>query len=291
MKVEEILVGKIEIIENIRVKEDPDIKNLMESIKQHGLKEPIGVGTTKSGKYVLIYGYRRLLAYKKLGYKHIPAVLENEPEISELLVVNTIENLQRRDITPIELGRICIKLLELGLTPGEIAAKIGISKAKIEGVLQIYKHIPEHLRNRIRFMPPGHAAKKGDIPASVAHEVLNLRRRYSVSNGTIEELLEEVRLHELGKREMSLIGSLISTGMTPAMAVKTRRNYVTTSVELLFEKEKLNSLVKKYNMSPNEIFRGIVSGKIRPIPLFSDTLRLLSRKKEKLPRNNKSSKK
>lgn len=278
MKVEEISIDKIEIVENIRVKQDEELKNLMESIKQHGLKEPIGVGKTKSGGYILIYGFRRLMAYKKLGFKTIPAVVDSEPEIAELLIVNTIENIQRRAITPSEMGRICFKLLEIGLTPGEMAAKIGISKGKILAALDVYRNIPEHLRDKIKFMAPGHPGKKGDIPASVAHSVLNLRRRYSFGNDLITELLEEVRKDELGNRDIALIGTLVKTGMSPKKAVEHRRDYMSTTLDLLLEKDLIEKLIKKHNLPLNEIFRNIISGKLKPIPLVSDTIRLLTHK-------------
>ena len=278
MKVEEIAISKIEIVENIRVKGDVELKHLMESIKQHGLKEPIGVGKTKSGSYLLLYGFRRLMAYKKLGYKNIPAVIDSEPELPELLITNAIENIQRKDITPSEMGRICFKLLEIGLTPGEMAAKIGIAKSKILASLDVYRHIPEALRDKIRFMPPGHAGKKGDIPASVAHSVLNLRRRYSFGNDLVAELLEEVRKEELGNRDIALIGTLVKTGMSPKKAVEHRRDYLNTTLDLLLEKSTIEKLVKKYNLSLRDIFKKIISGKLKPIPLISDSLRLLTHK-------------
>lgn len=113
IKIEDVQINSIKIIENIRTNaNDSNIKDLMSSIKQHGLEQPIKVGLTKSGDYMLIFGQRRLIACRKLGHKTIPAQVVNEPDMKEFLISNITENLQRKDNSPSELGRLCVMLKE-----------------------------------------------------------------------------------------------------------------------------------------------------------------------------------
>lgn len=105
--------GKINIIKVDLIKPNPDqprkvwneekLKELSESIKEHGLLQPIAVNKDSDGTYTLIAGERRLRAHKLAGLTEIKAlILETTKEESKKLAL--LENTQRADLSPLEEG-------------------------------------------------------------------------------------------------------------------------------------------------------------------------------------------
>jgi ParB family chromosome partitioning protein len=115
---------------------DAQIKELSESIKEHGLLQPISV-TRDGDHYILIAGERRLRASKKAGFSTIKAIVVNidDDKLSELAL---IENIQREDLNPVELAHSYQKLLEEhGLTHDELAKKVAKSRSSISNTLRL----------------------------------------------------------------------------------------------------------------------------------------------------------
>lgn len=268
MKVRDIALSDIKVLENIRVREDTQLKELMQSIKQVGLKEPIGVGKTKDDNYVLMYGWRRFVAYKKLGYTTIPSVIEDEPDLATLLITNATENVQRRNITPYELGRICYRLSELGLSAGEIASRLGMDTQKIKMVQVLYEQIPENMRSKITFMAGSGANKKGKLPAGIAYRIYQMRRSYGFSQATYGSLLETTRKNELGVRDLEVIALLLDKGFSVPEALKSKDDYQILRIDAIVDKKELNKRVdargkgKKYNLK--ELTRMVLCGELPP---------------------------
>ena len=104
-----IQLKDILIHEQVRSKEQMDqesLKELMDSINEKGVLQPVLVykaPETGSHRYVLVAGERRYLASKALNKPHIPArILTKEPVGSEIIEIQLIENLQRKDLNPID---------------------------------------------------------------------------------------------------------------------------------------------------------------------------------------------
>ena len=81
------------------------LAELAESIRQHGVLQPILVSEDQPGRYHLITGERRLRAARLAGLQAIPAVIRERLEGAEQLELALVENLQRRDLTPLEEAR------------------------------------------------------------------------------------------------------------------------------------------------------------------------------------------
>ena len=106
--------------------DEEKLKELAESIKQHGLLEPILVKPIEDGKYQIIAGERRWRACKIAGLPTIKAIVW-EGEISEdkKHLLQIIENLQRDDLNPIEEAESYKKLIDgFGYTHQELAKKL-----------------------------------------------------------------------------------------------------------------------------------------------------------------------
>src|SRR3989344_3829250 len=102
------------------------LAELAESIRTHGVLEPIVVAKTPAG-YQIIAGERRWRASRLVGLEKVPVIIrETSPQ--GMLEMAIVENVQRVDLNPLERAQAYKRLMdEFGLTSGEIAVKIGNS--------------------------------------------------------------------------------------------------------------------------------------------------------------------
>ena len=129
-----------DIITKKQVREDFNeerLKELADSIKQHGIIEPLIVIETEN-KFLLIAGERRFRAAKIAGLKTAPCIIKNIKE-EDIIIIQLIENGQREDLNPVELNAVYQKLQDSGLSIRQIAEKIGKSKSHVQEVLSISK--------------------------------------------------------------------------------------------------------------------------------------------------------
>lgn len=123
--------------------DEQGLKDLSDSIRQHGVIMPIVVNDNKDGTYMIIAGERRFRASKLAGLKTIPVVIRNysDREISE---ISLIENLQREDLNPIEAATAMKQLMtEHKLTQDELAERLGKSRPAIATTLRLLNLCPE----------------------------------------------------------------------------------------------------------------------------------------------------
>ncbi|HHT9120512.1 MAG TPA: ParB/RepB/Spo0J family partition protein [Candidatus Hypogeohydataceae bacterium YC41] len=128
---------------------DPQsIKALAESIKEHGLLQPILVKPMKDGGFQLVAGERRWRAARDLGLSWIPAIVKdmgNKQSLSAALV----ENLQREDLNPIEKARAFWELIEVfGLTQEEVGKYVGLDRSTVANFLRLLElpiEVQEHV--------------------------------------------------------------------------------------------------------------------------------------------------
>ena len=102
-----IKIKDIKFTENSRLREKTDVSDLMRDIEQHGLLEPIGI---RKEDNAIIFGNRRTTAYKKIGYNTIDCIYFSSISDSDLMVLNIVENIKRKSIGSIEIGRVNYKI-------------------------------------------------------------------------------------------------------------------------------------------------------------------------------------
>ena len=118
--------------------DDKKLNDLMTSIKEHGVLQPVVVQKVDSG-FELIVGERRWRASKKLGLKKIPAVIR-EVNDTQSLEIAIIENIHRQDLNPIEEAEAYARLSnEFALTQEMVAEKVGKSRAAVANILRLLK--------------------------------------------------------------------------------------------------------------------------------------------------------
>lgn len=124
------------------------LEELVASIRQKGLLQPIIVRRQKDG-YELIAGERRLKAAKLLNLNKIPSIIR-EAKDEESLEISLIENLQRKDLNPIEEACAYRDLIErFGLSQEEIAKIVGKARTTISNTLRLL-NLPKEIQERIR---------------------------------------------------------------------------------------------------------------------------------------------
>jgi ParB family chromosome partitioning protein len=120
--------------------DDEALAELAESIRQHGVLQPILVSEDRPGRYLLITGERRWRAAKLAGLTVVPAVIRERLEGAEQLALALVENLQRRDLTPLEEARAFEHLRAgLGLSQHEIAERVGMDRSSVANSLRLLK--------------------------------------------------------------------------------------------------------------------------------------------------------
>jgi ParB family chromosome partitioning protein len=121
-----------------RHRADPDdLAELAQSIRAHGVIQPVVVTREPSGGYVLIAGERRWTAAMQAGLTQIPAVVK-EATPQQMLELALVENVQRSDLNPLEEAAAYQQLVdEFGLTQEEVARRAGRSRSSVANSLRL----------------------------------------------------------------------------------------------------------------------------------------------------------
>lgn len=117
--------------------DEEKLRELSESVREHGVLQPIIVSPLPGGKYELIAGERRFQATKLAGIADIPAIVRDADERQKLELA-IIENIQRHDLDPVEEARAYARLMdEFGLIQEEVAKKMGKSRSAIANTVRL----------------------------------------------------------------------------------------------------------------------------------------------------------
>jgi ParB family chromosome partitioning protein len=116
---------------------EEDLKELVASIKQNGILQPVLLRKVEENKYELVYGHRRFEAAKRANLKEIPAIFRRLSD-REVLEIAIIENVQREDLNPIEEANAYYNLnVEFDLTQEEIAERVGKARTTITNKMRL----------------------------------------------------------------------------------------------------------------------------------------------------------
>jgi ParB family chromosome partitioning protein len=114
-----------------------DLEDLLQSIKEHGILQPLLVTKLQNGDYELIAGERRLRCAKMLGLKTVPALVRTATE-QQKLELALIENIQRSNLNAIEEALAYKSLCELfALTQEQVAQRVGKSRSYVTNTIRL----------------------------------------------------------------------------------------------------------------------------------------------------------
>ena len=151
---------------------------LSDSIKAHGLLQPIIVRESSEGYYQIIAGERRWRASKLAGLTEIPAIIM-QADALEAAEIAIIENIQRQDLNAYEEAAAYNSLMEqYGLTQEEVAQKVGKSRSAVANAMRLLD-LPDDVLEML---------KTGDISAGHARALLGLKNKDSIVD-TAEQIL------------------------------------------------------------------------------------------------------
>ena len=138
--------------------DDDSVNELADSIKQHGLIQPIVVSPLSNGGYSIVAGERRWRACRIAELTEVPVIVKDATK-QELMEIALIENLQREDLNPVEEAFGYRSLIEaFGLTQEEVALRMGKSRTAVTNALRLLNLNEDELSAlRIGTITAGHA--------------------------------------------------------------------------------------------------------------------------------------
>ena len=202
--------------------DDSRLEELVSSIKESGVIQPLIVRKNKNDGYELIAGERRWRASQKAGLKEVPVVVK-EASDRESLEMAIVENIQRADLNPIEEAEGYKRLMEeFSYTQEALASRVGKDRATISNHLRILK-----------------------LPLEVKREIVAAR----ITLGHAKALLSLEKKSDILDAQKNIIKKGLSVRETEALAKKikrgdlTRKKEVRKDPDLLRFEEKLMSLL------------------------------------------------
>ena len=199
------------------------LEDLAQSIRQHGIIQPLTVRRLSSGYYQIIAGERRWRAAKLAGLVEIPALII-EADDRKVMELGLIENLQREDLNPAEEARGYQTLMEeYGLTQEQVAERMGKSRPAITNTLRLLSLTDEVLTMvEEGILSAGHARALLSLPSpalqletaqKVVSEGLSVRQTESLVKALQKEKKEKPKLSDeiflyIGEAEKNLSGHL-----------------------------------------------------------------------------------
>ncbi len=175
--------------------DEESLSDLAESIRTHGLIQPLTVRRLSSGYYQIIAGERRWRASKQAGLTEVPAVVI-EADDRKVMELGLIENLQREDLNPIEeAGGYKVLVEEYGLTQEEVAQQVGKSRSTVANAMRLLA-LPDAVRMLL---------EEGRLSAGHARAIL------SVPGGELQKrLAQKVVEEDLSVRQTEAMAKRIS---------------------------------------------------------------------------------
>jgi ParB family chromosome partitioning protein len=145
--------------------EPEKLRELSESIREHGIIQPLIVSRDDEGGYFLIAGERRLQAARLAGLETVPVVVRQAAD-SELLELALIENIQRADLNAVEEAMAYRRLVEeYQLTQEEVAKRVGKNRATVANALRLLQLESEIRRSLVAGeITEGHARALLGLP-------------------------------------------------------------------------------------------------------------------------------
>jgi ParB family transcriptional regulator, chromosome partitioning protein len=177
-----------------RIFDEDKINELAQSIKEHGVFQPIILKKVKQG-YIIVSGERRFRAAQKVGLKSIPSIVRQYEE-SKVAEIALAENLQRENLTPIEEAEAYkIVMNNLHLTQAELASKIGKSRSHVTNTLGLL-NLPQEVQQMLLSsqISMGHARALSKLE--------NEKKIIKLAHSIIEKQLSVRQIEELTKIEV-----------------------------------------------------------------------------------------
>lgn len=185
------------------------LEELSLSLKEHGLVQPIIVRRLPNQKFQIIAGERRWRASKLAGLAKIPVIVRDQLKSQQSNdLASLIENIQREDLSPVELAHSYERMIRLhGFTQEALAQKLGLSRVAVANTIRLLK-LPEKVKEMLtlRHLNEGHARALLGL-----HEILEIEKLASLilsESLTVRDVETRVKeINETNDRNARLVGT------------------------------------------------------------------------------------
>ena len=172
---------------------EAELRELADSLREHGVLQPVLVRPLPGGRYELLAGERRWRAARLAGLERIPAVVRAAQD-DDRLEIAVIENMARQDLNPVEAAHACAALVdEFGLTKEEVGKRVGKSRVAISNLVRLLE-LPDEVLSMLEAgqLSEGHGravlqARDHNVRRRVAREArdrgLSVRQTESLARG------------------------------------------------------------------------------------------------------------
>jgi len=222
------------------------LAELMASIKEHGVIQPIIVRESLNG-YEIIAGERRWRASKALNLETIPVVIKNFTD-EQVMEVALIENLQREDLNPVEIAAAYEKLMiKFNLTQEELAIKLGKSRSNVANFLRLLQ-LPETILDKVAEgqISMGHA--RALITIENEEQQINLTNKIAKDNWSVRTLEDKIKdLRNNVSRETNIQNKRPHSSKMIKEIEEQLRNKFSTSVKIKDNKNKGRIEIEYFN--------------------------------------------
>ncbi len=225
------------------------IDELAESIKKHGVLNPIIVREMGLEKYEIIAGERRFRAAQAAGLEAVPAIMR-QPQEQEVLEMALIENLQREDLNPVEEAKGYDRLKrEFGLTQEEVSEATGKARSTVANSLRLLS-LTEAVLKLLQQgkIEKGHAKILTGLPPSQAEGLGNRVAKEGLTIRQLEALLKPKKTAASGKiksRDTLNIEDEISDKFGHKTTIEAKTKNTGRIVVQYFNKDELEAIIEK----------------------------------------------
>ena len=207
--------------------DEEGLEELAQSIKEHGVIQPIVVLAQKDGTYQLIAGERRLRASQRAGLKKIPVIIREMSSVDSLLELALIENIQRKDLNVIEEAEAYNKLIiQFKYTQEQTAQRVGKKRSTITNILRLLQ-LPGYVKKDLEqgSLSEGHAR--------VLLKFIDSPSELQILRDQIIKKKLSVRQTENTARKTNIPQQAISTKICSSPQLEISQEYRTTLVTQL----------------------------------------------------------
>ena len=227
------------------------MKDLSESIKAHGLLQPITVKNNDDGKFTIIAGERRWRASQIAGIKKVPVNIINIDD-KNLFELALVENIQREDLNPVEAAMAIKDLIEKYNFSNEQLIKVtGKKRASISNTLRILE-LPKKVLNSIieGKISRGHAIAL--LALGSENEIIKIAEQIIMKNLSVRDIEKIAKTQKIQKNpntnnnnDMYLDNLKKEMELQMGLIIKVKGNGNKGKVEIRYDSmEELNNLIK-----------------------------------------------
>ena len=222
-----------------KVFDTQEIQSLAETIKEYGIQQPLIVMPSENNpqQFEIVSGERRFRAARQAGLEKVPCIIKNGDGKAEEIAL--IENTQRTDLTPIELGLGYQQLIDSGkcANADDISKKLAVSRSQVFEYLQ-YAKFPEAIRDRV-------------LKTSASRAFL--RKLRESDEAEMEELLDQMESDQEADLEQNYHADDQHETLTPPLKKRRRERRNMNILTISFNNGELLPQLRGLKVCPKEI--------------------------------------